>query len=74
MSVSEFETGEGLRSIDRKRPLTRLRFATAPSPTRAEGKRLAQNFNPVILDHGVGQQLVGGILQRRLGLGLVGAR
>ena len=35
--------------------------------------RLAQNFDPVILDHGVRQQLVGGVFQRRLGLGLVRA-
>src|ERR1700704_4461309 len=29
---------EGFRSIDRPRPLTRLRFAKPPSPTRGEGK------------------------------------
>ena len=34
---------------------------------------LAQDLDPVILDHRVGQELVGGILQGRLGLGLVGA-
>src|SRR6266852_5867514 len=30
---------EGLRPIGRKRPLTRLRFAKPPSPTRGEGKK-----------------------------------
>ena len=34
---------------------------------------LAQHLNPVILDHRIRQQLVGGVLQRRLGLGGVGA-
>jgi hypothetical protein len=29
---------EGLRTIDRPKPLTRLRFAKPPSPTRGEGK------------------------------------
>jgi hypothetical protein len=29
---------EGLRSIDRRRPLIRLSFAKPPSPTRGEGK------------------------------------
>src|ERR1700709_1062180 len=48
-----------------------------PGKTRMGGfiweRCLAQNFHPVILDHGIGQELVGGILQRRFGLGLVGA-
>jgi hypothetical protein len=41
---SEMEPGEGLRSIDRKRPLTRPRYfvSCAPSPTRGEGKKLVQ--------------------------------
>ena len=30
---------EGFRSIDRPEPLTRLRFAKPPSPTRGEGKK-----------------------------------
>src|SRR5882757_6956221 len=30
---------EGLHSIDRPEPLTRLRFAKPPSPTRGEGKK-----------------------------------
>src|SRR5258708_19834491 len=34
---------------------------------------LAENLDPVVLDHGVRQQLVGGIFQRRFRLGLVGA-
>src|SRR5580692_2068615 len=43
-----------------------------PSPARGEGK-LTQNFNPVILDHGVGEKFVGGVFQRRLCLRLVRA-
>jgi hypothetical protein len=38
--LSEFETGEGLRPIDRKRPLTQpnaRRMQVMPSPTRGEG-------------------------------------
>src|ERR1700684_1509429 len=43
-----------------------------PGKTRMADFILEQ-LNPVILDHGIRQQLVGGIFQRRLGLGLVGA-
>ena len=34
---------------------------------------LTRHLDPIILDHGVGEQLFGGILQRGLGAGAVGA-
>jgi hypothetical protein len=40
INSAEFETGEGLRSIDRKRPLTQAimkLLPVMPSPTRGEG-------------------------------------
>src|SRR6476660_2873567 len=34
---------------------------------------LEQNLNPIILDHRVGEELFGGVPQRRLGAGAIGA-
>src|SRR5689334_21522871 len=34
---------------------------------------LSAQFDPVILDHGIGQQFLGGAFERRLGAGAVGA-
>ena len=62
------------------------RLAAGDEPQRARHVALAVDagededggFHPshvhlVILDHGIGQQLVGGLLEQRLGLGLVAA-
>jgi len=37
---------EGLRSIDRKEPLTRLRLAKPPAPTRGEGEECERRYSP----------------------------
>src|SRR5581483_8043260 len=37
------------------------------------GRRRSQHVHLVVLDHGIGQELVGGLLEQRLGLGLIGA-
>ncbi|MEH2614998.1 Mg2+ and Co2+ transporter CorA [Bradyrhizobium sp. AZCC 1693] len=76
-------TGMGVRIFHGARTdadrLRRIVLAIPPRGMAVSGKARpltssSQNFDPVILDHRVRQQLVGGILQRRLCLGLVGAR
>src|SRR5581483_8416018 len=62
------ETSRSVRAMSRSRLM--------PGKTRtAEFMDLAsaQNLDPIVLDHGIGQQLVGGLLEQSFGLGPVGA-
>src|ERR1700712_5289229 len=70
MSGSWPEISRSARAMSRSRLM--------PGKTRTADfiwrRNLAQHFDPVILNDSIGEQFVGGVLQRRFGLSLVGAR
>src|SRR6185312_11968860 len=55
------------------RAMSRSRLMPGKTRTDAFIGLSSQHFHPVILDHGVGQELVGGLLEQRLRFRLVAA-